>query len=234
MRIGLPREHGLTSVWLAALIYGLAQVREPSVLLPVALAASVATLLLADGFLNCFASRRLTGCGAGFAAVFVPYLAVMVLEPSPTHLVVVGLTAILAVVLHASTRASKVTHYSTIAGGMMISLHAYFIVVAGGADPSNALFLPVYTAMSVAQAALRVIGQRRDVEAVFYVSMIVMLTYVAARFPLAGPLVAAGDVASRVLQEVSGLSEKMSIKKYGLTELVRGLAVLGALGVLLR
>ncbi len=234
MRVGPPREHGLTSVWLAALIYGLAQVRELSVLLPVALAASVATLLLADGFLDCFATRRLAGCSSGFAAIFVPYTVIMILRPSPIHIAVVGLTAVLAVVLHASTRTAKVTHYSTIAGGTMISLHAYFIMAAGGADLVNALFLPVYTAMSVAQAAIRVIGQRRDVAAFFYVSMIGMLAYAATRFPPAGLLVAAGDAASRVFQEVSGLSERMSIKRYGLTELARGLVVLGTLGVLLR
>ncbi len=234
MRVGPPREHGLTSVWLATLIYGLAQVKEFNIMLPVALAASTATLLLADGFLDCFASRRLAGCGPGFVAIFAPYLVIMVSRPSLLHVAVVGLTAILAVVLHVSTRAAKVTHYSTIAGGTMISLHAYFIVAAGGADLGNALFLPVYTAVSVAQAAMRVIGWRRDVAAFFYISMAGMLAYAATLFPPAGFLVAMGDAASRVFQEVSGFSERMSIKRYGLFELVRGLVVLGVLGVLLR
>jgi len=43
-----------------------------------------------------------------------------------------------------------------------------------------------------------------------------------------------GDAVSRIVQEASGISSRMSIKRYGLTELIRGILVLGALGILLR
>ena len=234
MRLRLPREHGLTSVWLASLVYGLAQVSRVGPLLGLAVAAAIMVLLHADGFLDCFADRRLRGCIPGFTLIFAPYLAIMVLEPSPIHMLVVVLTALLAAALHASTRSSKVTHYSTIAGGTLISLHAYFIMAAGGANLLNALFLPLYTAMSVAQAALRVIGWRGSVQALLYTSMAATLLFAATLFPPASLVLLVGDVVSRIVQEASGISSRMSVKRYGLTELIRGILVLGALGILLR
>ncbi len=225
MRVRIPKESGLLSLWLATLVYALLEVREWGLPTVLSLTGSAILLLTSDAMLSAMARGDTRDLMKYFSILLSPYLPVLLLKPALIYLVVPLLPLI--IVIHVSTSPGReVSHGSTIAGSGAVALHSTALMVSGGVDDPVKLAIPLlYSVMSTSQASIRVLGWDRWAAlsgAVAGASL--LLSAILSSLPLA--LIVASDVSSRVIQELGGFSGRMSVKAYGFSELARACLIL--------
>lgn len=229
----LPREHGLIALWLAALIYALLQLRSYAWLVILTIIGSVFVLLSSDPILTCIVKWKFKDCMANILIIILIYLPLLLYRFNyilPLLLLALLLNALL---VYFTRKGKVITHYTTTIGSGIISIHSSLILISGGIIAIERLILPIiYSMMATAQASIKVLGFKKDINAIFTMLLIFMVfigLFILSVNPLAFYVILT-DISSRILQEISGLSEKISIKAYGIMELLRSITILGLLG----
>lgn len=233
----LPREHGITSIWLSTLAYAILQIKELNPFTPIAILGSFVSLLLADYMLVCIANRRFRRGLSGMIIIALIYSPILVVRFQQLITPIVIFAILLMLLIYLTREGKPITHGSTAVGGGLIAVHSTFILVSGGVASSWIHLFPViYSLTATSQASLGVIGYQRNIAMIFYSMLATLSLFGFVFYFLASPFslyIIIADTLSRVVQDISGLSARISIKAYGLMEFFRTLIVLSSLGIIL-
>ena len=225
-----PREHGAYGVWLASVGYGLASLRDPDLpLLVSGLAASLLVLFSLDYV-------RVTRL-SGYSPLVIGMVSLLYLPLVLSRLPVSLPLAAVALALLLMTLSSRV--FSNIAGAGLIGASGGFILLSSRVFDPLSLFFPIaYNVLATSQAQMRVTGPRLpslagEALGALAVGLFALYFWSSGSGALV-PLLLWGDIVTRYLLRLGGVYDRMGLKKYGVVEFIRTVAVQVLVALLLR
>ena len=232
-----PRERGLLSLWLATLLYALLVADSFNLWLCLSLLGSIVLLLLADYMLDSLRALNLHAFARGFVIISTVYAPIVYKSSWLFSPLALAITVMLSLLLLFAKM--KVRCAFTLVGACLVATHSLMILLASGSLLFETGVYPIlYVAMSTIQASNRVVGCGRAGQAVFYTLVLLAFLYGIVVFYPRGALLALAivlaDIMSRLVQEATGLSRRLTIRAYGFTEMFRSITVLTALGATLK
>lgn len=212
-----PRQSGLISIWFSTLLYalGLAGVSLPVI-------GSLLVLFTAERVQSAIAKRD--PLGSMWAAPSLMFYLALLWANEHIIILILLFSMLFLAMIPATKEKKEVTHWSTIVGGALISLHSTAYLLFNKISDVRAFLPIIYSMTATSQASLRVLGERRSVRMLF---VLLLLIQSALGLMMSGWwLLLVVDGLSRVFQPV------MSVKAYGMTELARMSIVLILLSLL--
>ncbi len=228
--MGIPKESGLLSLWLATLIYALFKVKEWNYFILSSLIGSMVLLLMSDEVLSLIAKRRTRRLIKLLSVILIPYIPSLLMNPA---ILLVGIVAALFIsIIFLSTSPSKeVSHGSTIAGSAAVSMHSIILMISGGAlSPADLLLPPLYSIMSTSHASIRVLGHN-TLALLSGATAGILLLIITLPSPSLQVIMLL-DIVSRLIQEITGLSSRIKVRAFGFLELARSCLTLSASGLI--
>ncbi len=225
-----PREHGAYGVWLASIGYGLASLREPD---PLLLSLGLAASLLVLFSLDYVRVARLSGYSPLVIGLVSLLYLPLVVSRVPLSL---ALVAVALVLLFVTLSSRSLTN---IAGAGLIGASGGFVLLSGRVTDPLALFFPIaYNILATSQAQMRVTGPRPPSlvsEALGALAVVFFaLHFWSSDWGVFVAVLLLGDVLSRYLLRLGGAYDKLGLKKYGVMEFLRTVAVQVLVGLLIR
>ncbi len=223
----IPREHGLIFIWLSTLIYSLLQVKILNLYLLEAIIGSFLILMLSDSMLDHLRKKEFIKFFIGSSLIFLVYLPLLIKSYQKYIFQIILLIVIICTFLIFYNIKPK---YYSIIGGVLISMHSYFILFSANVSEYKLFLFPVaYSFIATSQAFLRVKEENKTILYLFYIVSILLLILFIRTVPFYILFI---DIILRIYQQISRLNYKIKIKLFGIIEAVRNLLVYSLVSIL--